>query len=458
MARSGIRDGVHRSFASRKAGNSGERGKAASNKSRGRRAKTTATAADASNSGPTPTAHQARRRWAALIRQVWKVDPLVCPRCGGPIKIVSFINPDQRDVIDNILTHGGLASRAPPPEARGPPAPSPKWPGQGLFQDLSAANPAIRAPISISHQHARGDAVTHHLPPALSAGISGVESRLLSNFRRTARRPRSGGPAHQRDSPLALNLGIRRQLAQTVRRTKAYRYGEVTQSEIVEDDAERGMRVLCVEINGSSRPERYIAASYTRESRYDLSRRVEYIVYGFWAMNQEGWLVMTPPYRPCWQNCAVKADAEMQAIDRMEDAIAPIDPALAKVRGLITGLELCHHKAERWVANIIEAIGRGETTKGLGTRSSQEEHPAERVWQNACAALSAWCAGRPIERIDLSVGDIRASELVAGLGERSPLKEWQVQRVIEKIRSSIHWPRPLEDPTARYVWLLLEVG
>ncbi|MHC4422528.1 MAG: hypothetical protein ACYS1E_18300, partial [Planctomycetota bacterium] len=41
---------------------------------------------------------------------------------------------------------------------------------------------------------------------------------------------------------------------------------------------------------------------------------------------------------------------------------------------------------------------------------------------------------------------------------RSPLKEWQVQRVIEKIRSSIHWPRPLEDPTARYVWLLLEVS
>jgi hypothetical protein len=154
----------------------------------------------------------------------------------------------------------------------------------------------------------------------------------------------------------------------------------------------------------------------------------------------------------------VKADAEMQAIDRMEDAMAPIDPAIAKVRGLITGLELCHHKAERWVANIIEAIGRGETTKGLGTRSSQEEHPAERVWQNACAALSAWCAGCPVESVDLSVGDIRASELLAGLGERSPLKEWQVQRVIEKIRSSIHWPRPLDDPTARYVWLLLDVG
>ena len=72
---------------------------------------------------------------------------------------------------------------------------------------------------------------------------------------------------------------------------------------------------------------------------------------------------MTQPCRPCWQNCAVQADAEMLTIDRMEDALAPIEPAIAQIRGLITGLELCHHKAERWVANIIEAIGAGETTK-----------------------------------------------------------------------------------------------
>jgi hypothetical protein len=154
----------------------------------------------------------------------------------------------------------------------------------------------------------------------------------------------------------------------------------------------------------------------------------------------------------------VEADAEMQAINRMEDALAPVDPAIARVRGLITGLELCHHEAERRVANMIEAIGRGETTKGLGTRSSRHEHPAERGWQHACAAFSAWCAGCPVERIDHAVGDVRASELLAGLGERSPLKEWQVQRVIERIRGSIHWPRPLEDPTARYAWLLLGPG
>jgi hypothetical protein len=37
------------------------------------------------------------------------------------MKIVSFINPPQRDVIDRILTHGGLSSRAPPAPACAPP-------------------------------------------------------------------------------------------------------------------------------------------------------------------------------------------------------------------------------------------------------------------------------------------------------------------------------------------------
>jgi hypothetical protein len=92
-----------------------------SNKTRGRRAKTTATATGATDPGPTPNARTARRRWAGLIKRIWQVDPLTCPRCGGRMKILSFINPAQRDVIDRILTHGGLSSRAPPAFARAPP-------------------------------------------------------------------------------------------------------------------------------------------------------------------------------------------------------------------------------------------------------------------------------------------------------------------------------------------------
>ncbi len=164
---------------------------------------------------------------------------------------------------------------------------------------------------------------------------------------------------------------------------------------------------------------------------------------------------MIGSFRPWWQNCALESDDEMIAIDRMEDRIAPLDANAVKIRELISTLELCHHKADRWVHNIIEAIGVGETQKGLGTRPPGQQHSAETVWQNACAALSAWCAGHPSTKVDVSIGDVPASQLLACLGERSPLKEWQVQRVIEKIRSAIRWPQSDDDPTAQYVWLLL---
>jgi hypothetical protein len=53
-----------------------------------------------------PTA--ASRRWAALLRQIFEVDPLACPHCAGPMRIVACIT--QSAVIDTILTH--LPTRA----------------------------------------------------------------------------------------------------------------------------------------------------------------------------------------------------------------------------------------------------------------------------------------------------------------------------------------------------------
>ena len=167
---------------------------------------------------------------------------------------------------------------------------------------------------------------------------------------------------------------------------------------------------------------------------------------------------MTTSCRSWWRNCALEADSEILDIDKMEDHIAPVGPNVSRVRELISSLELCHHKADRWVYNIIEAIGAGETQKGLGSRSPGQQHPAEKAWQNACASLSAWCAGCPSTKVDLSIDTVPASRLLACLGDRSPLKEWQVQRVIEKIRSAIHWPRSCDDPTAQYVWILLSGG
>jgi len=114
-----------------------------------------------------------------------------------------------------------------------------------------------------------------------------------------------------------------------------------------------------------------------------------------------------------------------------------------KIRRLIDALELCHHKAGRHVELILEAIGSGDTDKGMGTRAVGETHPAERVWQDACDVLVAWSA-QDLEAVShRHVGGIPALELTAHLGEPTPLKLWQVGRIVDKIG-------PFLDPTAHY--------
>jgi hypothetical protein len=168
--------------------------------------------------------------------------------------------------------------------------------------------------------------------------------------------------------------------------------------------------------------------------------------------------------RQWWSNCPEEGDTEILTIDSLEDRIAPIAANVSKIRRLIGSLEMCHHKAEKWVSNIIEAIGAGETSKGLGTRTPGQIHPTEVVSKNACQALSFWVAGCPVTSLkawvagsptsdELTIGTVPASQVLACLGERSPLKEWQVQRIIERIRSWTDSPRSEMDPSAQYVWL-----
>jgi hypothetical protein len=154
----------------------------------------------------------------------------------------------------------------------------------------------------------------------------------------------------------------------------------------------------------------------------------------------------------------MKSDSEILAIDKMEDCITPMGENISRIRELISSLELCHHKAERWVINIIDAIGSGETSKGLGTRSPDQKHPVENVWQNTCHALSKWVAGCSGTSMDITIDTVPASQILVPLGKRSPLKEWQVQRVIEKIRSVIHWQQSGNDPTYKYEWILISGG
>ena len=44
---------------------------------------------------------ESRQNWARLIQKIYEVDPLICPKCKGSMKIISFI--EELDVIEKIL-------------------------------------------------------------------------------------------------------------------------------------------------------------------------------------------------------------------------------------------------------------------------------------------------------------------------------------------------------------------
>jgi hypothetical protein len=41
--------------------------------------------------------------WAGMIRKVYEVDPMVCPKCGGKMKVVAFIT--DYPAVDRIIDH-----------------------------------------------------------------------------------------------------------------------------------------------------------------------------------------------------------------------------------------------------------------------------------------------------------------------------------------------------------------
>ena len=117
-----------------------------SNKTRGLRRKAAEQAATANSpllpgegqgvrAAPPPVSTPARcsQTWAMLIKRVYEIDPLACPRCGGAMKVIAFIEPPQGALIEKILRHCGLWN---PSSPRAPPA---DW---GLSQFSSATRSA----------------------------------------------------------------------------------------------------------------------------------------------------------------------------------------------------------------------------------------------------------------------------------------------------------------------------
>jgi hypothetical protein len=158
---------------------------------------------------------------------------------------------------------------------------------------------------------------------------------------------------------------------------------------------------------------------------------------------------MSDELRSCWQNCFFPddEDEELAAIDAMEDSLAPLDEEAVRTRWLITRFESCYHDADKEAELIVRAIGSGQPPDESGERPPQRKQEL----QNAHDIPSAWCEDRLDEVRGRVVGAISADDLVSFIGDRTALKIWQVQRVIDKVGQAL-------DPSQEYHNMVLSVG
>jgi hypothetical protein len=158
---------------------------------------------------------------------------------------------------------------------------------------------------------------------------------------------------------------------------------------------------------------------------------------------------MAATLRSCWQNCFLPDDKneELAAIDSMEDSLAPLDDDTVGIRGLITRFESCYHEADKEAELIARAIGSGLAPAESHQRPPQRKQQLE----NARDILRAWCEDALDQVRDRDVGPISADELASFIGERTALKIWQVQRVIDKVGQAL-------DPSQEYHNMVLSVG
>lgn len=156
---------------------------------------------------------------------------------------------------------------------------------------------------------------------------------------------------------------------------------------------------------------------------------------------------MTKKCRDCWQNCGVEPDAEILAIDKMEDSIAPLDDQTAAIRRLITGFEACYHEADEEAERIAKAIGAGRCPRESGARPPRRK----KELQNTHRILSCWCKNPAAKPLNLDVGGVSADELLSSVGRASPLKIWQAQRIVDRVTEAL-------DPSRPYHRMALDVG
>jgi hypothetical protein len=148
---------------------------------------------------------------------------------------------------------------------------------------------------------------------------------------------------------------------------------------------------------------------------------------------------MAKELRAVWANClgaddvSYLEDEEMAAIDAMEDSLTPLDEGIVAIRALITRFESCYHEADKEAESIVKAIGTG------CCQPESNERPPERKQQlqNCRDILKAWCDDAIDKTKAMDMGGISADELFGFIGQRTALKVWQVQRIVDQVSQAL---------------------
>ena len=161
---------------------------------------------------------------------------------------------------------------------------------------------------------------------------------------------------------------------------------------------------------------------------------------------------MAKELRAVWANCLGVDDAsyledkEMAAIDAMEDSLTPLEEETVAVRALITRFEACYHEADKEAESIVKAIGTGRCPPESNERPAQRKPELE-----SCRdILKAWCDDAVDKVKSIDMGAISADELFDFIGQRTDLKIWQVQRIVDQVNQAL-------DPKSLYHTIFLNM-
>jgi hypothetical protein len=131
----------------------------------------------------------------------------------------------------------------------------------------------------------------------------------------------------------------------------------------------------------------------------------------------------------------------------LEDSISPLDNQTVAIRQLITRFEACYHEADKEAERIVRAIGTWRCPRESKARPPKRK----KELQNSRRILSRWCKNPAVRGMNLDVGGIPADQLLTFIGEPSPLKIWQVERIVDKVSQAL-------DPSRPYHRMALDLG